>query len=144
MKKINITSSTLLPNRFFDDIDKIEKNEIEKKYYDKTYDLDDMQSFIAGRKAVRQAVIKALSTERFQHLIYSTDYGIETEDLVGKDCDFACVELKRRISEALSVDERISRVWNFDFIVKKNIIHASFTVDTTFGDFEMRKEFSYV
>lgn len=135
----------LLPEGFFDKADELEAQEslqeTEKEQSSRTYDLVNMKRFIDEREAVSQAVVKILSTERFRESIYSTDYGLELEDLIGLDCDYVCVELERRILEALIADERISDVSDFDFVVKKNRIHASFTVHTVYGDFDAEREF---
>lgn len=93
-----------------------------------------------GIEAMKQAVFKILSTERFQYPMYSADYGIELNDLYGQPPSYVCPELERRISEALSVDERIEGTENFSFdIGKKGCVSARFTVNTIFGSFETEK-----
>ena len=37
-----------------------------------------------GREAIKQAIFKILSTERYQHEIYSWNYGVELADLWGR------------------------------------------------------------
>lgn len=127
----------MTPKGFYDIADE-SGGELKREYSDRTYNLENMSggagAFIHGKEAVRQAVFKILNTERFRHGIYSSDYGVEVEDLYGTDCDYACVELERRISEALLCDERISRISDFSFDVKKNAVYASFTVYTVFDE----------
>jgi hypothetical protein len=135
----------MLPMGFYDFADEVNGNASGREYSDKTYNLDSMSGdgsgvsvgsgvFIGGREAVSQAVVKILNTERFRYPIYSTDYGIETDDLFGMDCDYVCVELERRISEALLADNRIIRVSGFSFTTGKNVVYASFIVYTMFGE----------
>ena len=87
------------------------------------------------REAMKQAIYKILLTERFQYIMYSGDYGIETLDLYGQPVSYVCPELERRITEALTWDGRIQSVENFEFrLAEKGELHAAFTVKTVFGD----------
>ena len=73
-----------------------------KEQPSKTYRMDITEERIRGftdnAEAVKQAVFKILNTERYQHIIYSWDYGIETIDLYGQNKSYVMSELKRRIS----------------------------------------------
>lgn len=91
-------------------------------------------------EAMKQVVFKILNTERYQHIIYSWDYGIELMDLFGEPVAYVCSELQRRITEALVQDDRIDSVDNFEFDVsEKRTVKAIFTVHTSFGDLESEK-----
>ena len=93
-----------------------------------------------GLAAVRQAVYKIINTERYQHLIYSYNYGVELADLFGQPLYFVCPEVERRITEALMQDDRISGVSNFVFSQPaKGVLAASFTVQTVFGDLPVER-----
>ena len=87
-------------------------------------------------EAVQQAVYKILNTERYTYPIYTWDYGIELRDLFGKPIPWVYPELERRITEALTWDDRITSVTEFEFDNVKNSVHAKFTVNTIFGSFE--------
>ena len=88
-----------------------------------------------------RSVEKEEPTERFQYVMYSANYGIETIDLYGQHISYVCPELERRISEALLCDERIQSVDNFEFDVsQKGIVRASFMVHTVFGDLRTERE----
>ncbi len=89
--------------------------------------------------AVKQAIYLILSIERYEHLIYSWNYGIELKDLFGQPIPFVLPELKRRITEALTQDERIQSVDAFSFEVNKGKVHVTFTVHTVFGDVDAEK-----
>lgn len=91
--------------------------------------------FVDGLEAVKQAVYLILHTERYEHLIYSTNYGSELKGLIGKDPLFVQSEIKRRIREALMQDDRIEDVTNFDFQFNEDTVTVRFTVVTTFGSF---------
>lgn len=94
--------------------------------------------------AVRQAVFKILNTQRYQYPVYSWDYGIELEDLFGEPADYVCAELERRVTEALTADDRINSVDNFRFdISEKRVVRASFTVHSVFGSFDESKAVNY-
>lgn len=93
-----------------------------------------------GLDAIRQAIYKILSTERYQYIMYSWNYGIELKDLYGEPISYVCPELERRIAEALTWDERILSVDNFEFNRNhKKEVHVAFTAHTVFGDVRAEK-----
>lgn len=114
----------------------------------RTYCMDLTGNTILGytdeQKAMQQAIYKILRTERYQHIIYSWNYGIETWDLYGKPCSYVCPELKRRITEALTWDDRIESVTDFSFSFPgKRTIYAKFTVHTIYGDIETERAVNF-
>ena len=111
----------------------------------KTYKMDlngnSVRGFCDGVEAVKQAVVRILNTERYQYIIYSWNYGIETLDLYGQPVTYVCPELERRIEEALTIDSRIIRVTDFEHDTStKGVIHTTFQVYTIYGDFAAEKE----
>lgn len=97
-----------------------------------------------GIEAMKQAIYKILSTERYEYVMYSWNYGIELLDLYGEPLSYVCPELERRITEALTWDERIKSVDNFEFnVIGKSKIHVTFTARTIFGDAEIEKEVNF-
>lgn len=108
-----------------------------------TFNLDISKGIISGKAdeldAMVQTVYLILNTERFLHPIYSWNYGVEFSDLVGQDSTFAISEIKRRITEALLQDDRITSVSNFEFEKKRNKVNVTFTVTTIFGDIEAER-----
>lgn len=100
--------------------------------------------YVDGIEAVKQAVFRILSTERYKYVIYPWDYGIETHDLYGEPVTWVCPELQRRIEEALSTDKRIVSVDDFEFDTSvKHVIRCSFTVHTIYGNYEDETEVAY-
>lgn len=94
-----------------------------------------IRGYTDGQEAMKQAIYKILNTERYQYVMYSWNYGIELLDLYGEPVSYVCPELERRITEALTWDDRIQSVDNFEFnISKKGEILVTFTVHTVFGD----------
>lgn len=86
-------------------------------------------------QAVEQAVFLILTTERYQWLIFSWNYGVELKNLIGKDPEYCVPEIERRIREALLQDDRITTVENFQFEVNKKKVLTTFTVISIFGGF---------
>lgn len=100
-----------------------------------------VRDYTNGLEAVRQAVYKILMTERFEYIMYSENYGIETVDLYGQELSYVCPELERRVSEALLQDDRINSVDDFSFETEKNgIVKVTFAVHTVFGDIMAERE----
>lgn len=103
------------------------------------------QKTVTGRtdrlKAMEQAVYLILSIERYDYLIHSWNFGVELRELFGLPVAYCLPEIKRRITEALLQDGRITAVDNFEFNLPKcGVVHTSFTVTTIFGELEMEKE----
>ena len=86
-----------------------------------------------GLEAMRQAVEILLNTERFRWQIYSSDFGVELENLIGEEYDYVVSDMPRRIEEAFSVDNRILSVDDFVFEQKEDRISCSFYVNTVYG-----------
>ena len=99
-----------------------------------------INGFCDELEAMQQVIYKILNTERYQHIIYSWNYGIELSDLYGEPVTYVCPELQRRITEALVQDDRIESVDDFKFDTsEKRTVKATFTVHTIFGDVESEK-----
>lgn len=84
----------------------------------RTYHLDldrkRVTSMIDGREAIIQAVRKILYTERYAYVIYSSQYGVELDRLIGQEYDFIISDIKRTLTEALLMDNRIISLENFE------------------------------
>lgn len=108
----------------------------------KTYymDLDKnrVRGLTDGQAAMKQVIFKILQTERYQYSkIYSDNYGVELWSLIGQPIAYVIPEIERRISEALTWDERITKVYNFNFDIKKKVVTVKFYADTIFGVIEI-------
>ena len=123
----------ILPNNYANNYKIIE-------YPTKTYYLDKenkrIRGYTDGLDAIGQAVYKMLRTERYDYIIYDSNYGIELKALFGKDVYLACALLERRIKDALSADDRIVEVCDFDFTVTRNVVAVKFKVVSTLGTTE--------
>lgn len=97
-----------------------------------------------GLEAMKQVIYKILNTERYRYPIYSWNYGVELSDLVGEPVSYVCAEAERRITEALTQDDRIDKVSDFKFdITNKHEVVCTFVVRTIFGDVESQKGVTY-
>lgn len=118
-----------------------EIEELPGKTYKMDLNRDSVRGFCDGLEAVKQAVFRILNTERYQYIIYSWNYGIETIDLYGQPVTYVCPELERRIEEALMTDSRIVKVTDFEHDTGiKGVVHTTFKVYTIYGDFAAERE----
>jgi len=110
----------------------------------KTFQLNTVKNRIVGFideiEALKQAIFLILNIERYDHIIYSWNYGVELNDLFGKPIPFVLPEIKRRVTEALVQDDRIDSVDTFKFEVNKGKVLATFTVHSIYGEIETEKE----
>lgn len=98
---------------------------------------------VDGLEAVKQAVYIIMNTERYRYLIHSWDFGIELQDLIGKDMDYVETELERRIQEALLSDDRISSVEDFSYERQGRKLSVTFTVVCNYGSFSDTTELEF-
>ena len=99
-----------------------------------------MNGYVDDVEAIKQAIYLILNTERYEYIIYSWDYGVELVDLIGKPLPYVMSEIPRRVEEALTQDNRIESVQNFEFTKNKNKLHVTFIVTTNVGDFSTELE----
>lgn len=85
-----------------------------------------------GLEAMAQAVDIALHVRRFHWQIYTPNVGHELE-ILGADYGWARVGLQAQVREALSADDRIIGVEDFQFSREEDRMTAAFTVRTIFG-----------
>lgn len=112
--------------------------------YKMNLDTGSIRGYTDKLDAMKQAIFKILQTERYQYIMYSWNYGIETLDLYGEPISYVCPELERRITEALTWDKRIKSVNNFEFdLPQKGVVHVSFTANTIFGDVQAETEVNF-
>ena len=108
---------TLLPNQATVTIGQTVEITPAADHPTRTYKVDFDAGRVAGftdeTEAMKQAIFKILQTERFSFLIYSWNYGIELNSIVGKSYPMFSSEIKRVITEALMVDSRITYVTDF-------------------------------
>lgn len=92
-------------------------------------------------KAIAQDVKFAMLTERNKYPIMGSNFGVEFLDLVGKDPMYIKAQIKARIKDALSIDDRITAVTDFKFKnIDANSVSVSFVVETVLGKVGMTTE----
>lgn len=87
-----------------------------------------------GIEAIIQSIYKRLYTQRYAHAIYSSDYGMERNDLYGMPLDYVQTVLPGRIKETLLQDSRIQDVTEFSFFHNGTNLTVSFVVQTSVGE----------
>lgn len=119
------------------------------EYPSNTYKIDTsiesnqrINGYVNDLESVEQAIYLILNTERYEHIIYSWDYGVELVDLIGKPMPYVISEVPRRIEEALIQDDRIEAVKDFEFKRNKSQLDVTFTVVTNVGNISTSLEVS--
>lgn len=111
----------------------------------RTYKLDFERKRIGGmidnEQAIMQMVMKILSTERYAYVIYSSQYGVELDRMIGQDYDFIVSDLERTITEALTADDRVIDITDFQTNkIGIDKMEVSFTVNTFDGSVDIETE----
>lgn len=109
-----------------------------REYPSETYLVDKSTGAIkrvgGGLEAMKQTAEIILNTERYQNQIYTSNFGREFNQLVGKSPEYVASMLKRRIQEAFSIDKRFLSVDNFVFTtLASGTIKCDFNIRTVYG-----------
>ena len=115
----------------------------------RTYHLDLVRkrvtSMIDGQDAIIQAVRKILYTERYAYVIYSSQYGVELDRLIGQEYDFIISDIKRTLTEALLMDNRIISLENFEMEkTGLDTMEVNFLVNSIEGEINFSTEVKIV
>lgn len=86
-------------------------------------------------EVMAQDIRFALETDRYKYPIMGANFGATFDDLIGTDYNYIQSEIVRRIRDALSIDDRIVSVGDFEFKqgAESDII-VSCVVSTAIGD----------
>lgn len=96
-------------------------------------DSNRIQGEVDNLEAVRQSVEIILNVERFRWQIYSPNSGMQWDGLLGQNPGYVASEVQRRIKDALSVDERVLGISNFEYTMDGDSMTCSLTVNTVYG-----------
>lgn len=116
------------------EMDKLEKKTMPSLTWKIREEKKEVRGDVDAAEAMGQAVAKLLQTERYRYVIYDWNYGIELEDLFGRNVTYVIPELKKRIEEALLADDRVTAVTDFSFRQEQDSVTASFLVHTSIGE----------
>ena len=103
-------------------------------------DTNRIEGTVDGLAAVRQAVEIILNTQRFRWQIYQPYSGMDWEGLIGQDAGYVGAELQRRLIDALTVDDRVTGISNYNYTAEGDTLTATFVVNTVFGSFDESAE----
>ncbi len=87
-----------------------------------------------GFTAVKQAVEILFSVERFLWQIYTPNFGMEWEGLVGQNPGFVALEIQRRAKDAIRTDSRMTDITDFSYQVNGDNLTVEFMVQTVYGN----------
>lgn len=119
-------------------------NQLDEQMTSYTYNINRNTNRISGyiddKDAIIQAIYLILQTERYESMIYNWYYGVEFDGLIGKQRDYVTSELQRVIREALTEDDRILEVSNFEITYTEDSALIVFLVETNIGDITVEWE----
>lgn len=141
----------MIPNNNYENFDDESDDDLSEEFEMEnepslTYAMNLEQKRFVGRvdgiEAIKQNETKTINTERYKYEIYSWNYGISLADLRGMPAPYVMSEVKQRIIDALTADDRIESVEEFEIsMIDKKKIHVKFQTITAQGDeFETEAE----
>lgn len=109
-------------------------NEMTNKTYKIDFERNRIVEKIDGFESLKQAIYFILNTIRYEHIIYSHNYGSELNNAIGLDYDLAKSEVERYIKEAILADDRFIEIQNYTTSpISSDSMMISFTVLTKYG-----------
>ena len=101
--------------------------------------VDGSPKIVYKNEAIKVWIYKAIKTNRYQHEIYSWDYGCEIESLIGEGFEFGFIksETKRYIEEALLINPYITKINKIDVEFSKDVLTAYVDLETVYGRLDM-------
>lgn len=94
---------------------------------------------VEGNEAIKVWVYKSILTNRYQHSVYSWNYGSEINSIIGKNYtrDLTEMEITRYIKESLEINPYITKVdvSNVSFIDAKLSVNVN--LETIYGESEV-------
>lgn len=124
--------------------EEVTEQQEEEIYIPKEYGIDFETGQLTGKvvdglEAVKVWAWLALQTARERYYIYTTDYGQEYEDMIGKGYtkDYLKAELMRMTEECLTMNPYITGIENFEMSKDGDHVTLSFLMVTNLGDAEV-------
>lgn len=93
-----------------------------------------ISGMVDGYQAIVQAVEILFSVERFWWQIYSPNFGVQWQGLIGLNPGFVGLEIQRRAKDAIKPDSRLLDITDFSYTVNGDSLTAQFIVKTVYGD----------
>lgn len=128
----------------FDVKDDVINVKVEKQTIPSDYEIDFSTGRLTGRvitglKAIEQWIRLVLSTDRYYFTQYSWNHGAELHELIGKTYtqDYIETEVKRMVTDALSVNPDIQEVVSIECEIKDDRLIADIRIKTIYGEGEV-------
>lgn len=128
-------------NPFIDEESEVQEDTV---YIPREYEIDFETGQLTGKvvdglEAVKVWAWLALQVSRERYYIYTSDYGQEYEDMIGRGYtkDYLKAELKRMTEECLTVNPFITGIENFTMEKDGGHVTLSFLMVTNLGDTEV-------
>lgn len=87
-----------------------------------------------GQDAYKQAIYKLIQTEAETYPIYSANYGVITDDLIGSNMPYVKGTVTLRLREAILIDERFKSVEFTEIKAQGRKLSLNIAVTTAEGD----------
>lgn len=91
---------------------------------------------VEGKEALKVWIHKAILTNRFEHEVFSWDYGTELITLIGQKFSRGLTESEafRYIKEALMINPYITDISNRSVSFSDDIVTINISVDSVYGE----------
>lgn len=107
--------------------------------YKVNFQTQQIEGKVSGIDALKQAFLLVINTQRFSNAAFTSNYGMDWNDLIGLPDDYIVSEVLTRIQDMILADKRFLSVDFYDnipFEINGNCIIINLVVKTEEGDFD--------
>lgn len=107
--------------------------------YKINFQTNQIEGKISGIEALKQYFLLAINTQRFSNAAFTSNFGMDWNDLIGLPDDYIISEVLTRVQDMILADKRFLSVDYYDtmpFEINGNNIIINLVVKTEEGDFD--------
>lgn len=107
--------------------------------YKINFHTNQIEGKISGIEALKQYFLLAINTQRFSNAAFTSNFGMDWNDLIGLPDDYIISEVLTRVQDMILADKRFLSVDYYDttpFEINGNNIIINLVVKTEEGDFD--------
>lgn len=106
--------------------------------YKVNFNTGQLEGFVDGLEAMKQAFYFAINTQRHLNLAFTSNFGMEWRDLIGKPNDYIISEILTRVQSMIKADSRfLSADYDEDepFTIEGDKLIVNIVIQTEYGSF---------
>lgn len=112
--------------------------EYNTKTYKINWETNQIEGYVDGIEALKQSFMLAFNTQRYKNHAFTSNYGMDWQDLIGMPEDYILSEVLTRAQDMILADKRFLSVEYYEddpYTVEGDTIYINLDIKTVEGDF---------